>query len=147
MPAQPRTMASARSSSMARRILAGDLGAALGVAFFEVEDGDVGGADAGAAMGEAVADEVVLDGRDRAGEGGDDGELVGEDGGEVEAGLADADDRGGGEAAHGVEAGVVEAGDHHAVDALGVADHVEEAGDRDRLVEVALDADRAGTSG
>ena len=111
MPAQPSTMASARSSRIAARDLRGDLAEGVGVALLEREHRDLGGADAGAALGEAVFPQIMLDRHDGDTERRHHGKARRDQARHVEAGFADADHRRFRRGARGVEAGVVEAGD------------------------------------
>ena len=60
----------------------------------------------------------------------------------MERGFADADHRRGRCAARGLEPGVVEAGDDEGVGVARLADLVDEAWNRERLIEIALDAGR-----
>ena len=129
MPARPRTIASAPVLQDCQPYLAA-IPPRRRIALLEIENRYVRSPHPGAASREAVADEVVLDSRHRAGEGRDHRKLVREYCREMEPRLADADDRRRGQAAHRIEAGVVEASDHHAVDPLSLPHDLEHAGTR-----------------
>ena len=92
---------------------------------------------------QAVFDEVVLDRRERTGKRGDDTELVRDQARNVECRLTNADDGHIGDTACRLEARIVETGDDEGVGAAALADLFEKAGQRKRLIEIALDAGRA----
>ena len=76
------------------------------------------------------------------GERGHDAELRGDEARHVKRGLADADDRGRGRASRRLESGVVETGDDESVRVGRLADLLDQARNREGLVEIALDAGR-----
>ncbi len=142
MPAQPSTIASAPSSASARRISASIVRRAAEPSSSSASTGTSAARTRAQREARPYFDEVPLDRRDRAGEGGDDAEFFRDQARQVKRRLADADDRRGGRAARGVEPGVVEAGDDEGVGVGRPGDLGEEAGHGEGLVEIALDARR-----
>ena len=149
MPAQPSTIASARSSSMRRGDLGRDAFPRRAARPLQFEHRHAGGAHRGAAEGEPVAQQVLFEHGNGARQRGHHAEPAGDQRRQVIGGLADADHRRPGQRPRRVEAGVVEAGDDVRVGArrLALADFGEQARQAERPVEEALDRDRPARRG
>ena len=144
MPAQPSTIASARSSSSARAISPRSFAGRAGGRIIERQHRNIGGPHARPA-GHAVAVDQMFDRHARALHRRHHGEALCDEGGGRERRLADADHGNARHRARGVQPGVVEAGDDGGVGAFALApgDLDQQSRHRQCFVVVALDRDRA----
>ena len=121
MPAQPRTIASQRSSATARGDLRAQQVDRPRARLLQRQHRHLGRAHAAAAPLEPVLLHQMLERRRRAPERRDDREAAGDHAGHVHGGLGDAQHRPARDAAGGVDPGVVEAGDDVAREPLSLA--------------------------